>query len=166
MVLTSAIVTSSVCLLSYWFRYACLLVIEKRTPGLDCVAEPSSGVNTIRFRLRKVLAVNIIHICEVAAAHELSFPEVDALLLGSANVDLDELCEALDQDYLLLNHLLNQAQEHLRATRCELFMLASDYHLLKAWYRVKRFLSLESASDALEEMTWVVWHFAERVAVL
>lgn len=163
-VLNGAIIVGSFCLLAYWFRYICLVLVAGRAPALGIVAESRCSLRGMRTVLRRELLVNIVHVCEVAAVNELSFPEVQALLLAAADVDLDALCESLDQDYVLIHRVLNLGPSRLRAPRYLLFVLASDYRLLKAWYRVKQFLSLHSARETLEEMTWLVSHFASRAA--
>lgn len=161
--LTSAIVVGSFCLLGYWFRYACLLMVARYAPTSGTLAKSWHSLRGIRLMLRRVLVVNIVQICEVAAANELSFPEVQALLLNSSNISLDDLYESLDHDYVLIDRLLTRGHHRLRAAKFELFMLAGDYRLLSAWYRIKHFLSLQSARDTLEEMTWVIWHLADHL---
>jgi hypothetical protein len=92
---------------------------------------------------------------DVAMAHHLSFLEIQSQLRES-NVDFDRLRDALDRDYDLISHLLKSAN----ASSLEDRMLAINYSMMRAWYRVSRGFSTSTACRALEEMSQVVAQFA------
>src|SRR3974390_3526413 len=89
-VVTSVIDVSAIFLLSYWFRYACLMIIARHAP--ETTVAPRCGPHGIRSKLRRRAVVNVNQVCEVAAVKGLSFPDVQALLRDSIQVDLDNLC--------------------------------------------------------------------------
>ena len=163
-VVAAFVVASSICLLSYWFRYACLLIIARHPTNFEMVQENRFSPFSIRRMLRRRSVVNIDRVCELAVANQLSFPEIQALLRDSSDVDLEHLRESLDRDYAAVIHLLNRGRDRLAAARYELFILASNYRLLKALYFVQRRCLAQDARDTLEEMSWVVGHFADCLA--
>lgn len=133
---TSAIVTiSSLLLFGYWFRYTCLLLLSART-----VRDYAS---------------------QVAAANQLSFLRVQAELRQGTVPELDLLHAALERDYeivtYLLKHMPHTSEEE---SPLEARMLALNYRLMGAWFRLSRRFSLEASRRALEEMSLVVAHFA------
>lgn len=83
-VITGIITVSSMLLLSYWFRYTCLLILSTKT-ARDYVGD-------------------------VAAANQLGFLEVRSRLrVGSP--DLDRLRKTLDRDYEVLTRILTRSAE-------------------------------------------------------
>lgn len=130
LVATITITVSSVLLFGYWFRYTCLLILSAKT------SRDFAG--------------------EVAAANQLGFPEVQSQLRANA-VDLGPLCDALDRDYLVLARLMQQGDV---SSPVEKRMLAINYKLTRAWYRVSRHVSAAAARRALDEMSMMVAHFA------
>src|SRR5271169_728228 len=73
---TSIITVGSLLLFLFWFRYVCLLVLNAR-PARD-------------------------YAIAAAAANQLSFPDVQAILQNRAAADLEELRHLLDRDFALL----------------------------------------------------------------
>jgi hypothetical protein len=135
LVATIVIMSSSVLLFGYWFRYTCLLILSARTTR-DYAAS-------------------------VALANQLSFPEVQAQLREVANADLDRLKDALDRDYKVLTYLLkNAANSSDGQDALEKRMLEINYRLMQSWYSVSRQFSPSAACKALDEMASVVAHFA------
>lgn len=130
LVATVTITVSSVLLFGYWFRYTCLLILSAKT------TRDFAG--------------------EVAAAHQLGFLEVQSQLRANA-VDLGPLCDALDRDYLVLARLMQQGNV---SSSVEKRMLAINYKLTRAWYRVSSQVSAAAARRALDEMSMMVAHFA------
>jgi len=130
LVATITITVSSVLLFGYWFRYTCLLILSAKT------TRDFAG--------------------EVAAANQLGFLEVQSQLRANA-VDLGPLCDALDRDYLVLARLMQQGDV---SSSVEKRMLAINYKLTRAWYRVSRHVSAAAARKALDEMSMMVAHFA------
>lgn len=133
LIATVIIMVSSVLLFGYWFRYTCLLILSART-SKDYAAP-------------------------VALANQLSFPEVQAVLHDSH--DLDRLKELLDRDYKVLTYLLKNAANPSRGgDAVENRMLEVDYRLMRAWYSLARRISPTAALSAVDEMAQVVAHFA------
>jgi hypothetical protein len=79
LIITAAIIASSVLLFGYWFRYSCLLMLHTKT------------------------AKN--YSLDVAMAHGLNFANVQAQL-SEISGDLGSLRAALDQDYAVLRRLM------------------------------------------------------------
>ena len=133
--ITTVIITvSSVLLFAYWFRYTCLLILSAKT------TRDFAG--------------------QVANANQLGFLEVQAQLRASAG-NLDILRDTLDRDYAVLNRLLKQAGESsFEGSSLEQSMLALNYRVMSAVYRVTSAFSPAAARKALDEMSMVVAHFA------
>jgi hypothetical protein len=131
---TIVIMAGSVLLFAYWFRYTCLLMLHARTPR--------------------------DYATEVAMANQLSFANIQTQLCD-ANADLSGLREALDRDYALVTRLLNEVSG--QRSGIEERMLAFNYRLAAARYEVTQRYSVQSARQALEEMSLVVAHFANSV---
>ena len=132
---TVIVTVSSALLFGYWFRYTCLLILSTKT-ARDYASE-------------------------VAAANQLSFPEVQCELRQGASGDLDRLHAALERDYAVVTYLLKHAvRDSTERSPLETRMLAVNYRLMGTWFRVSRRFSLAAAHRALEEMSQVVAHFA------
>lgn len=126
----------SVALFVYWFRYACLLMLQTK-PAVD-------------------------HTSAVAAANGLSLPDVLTCLQERAGDDqLAALRESLDRDYRLLAGLLSRTAE-FQAGGCPLEdrLLMIDYAIMRVWYSAARRFSHSRAQQALTEMAEIVGHFA------
>jgi hypothetical protein len=133
--ITTVIITvSSVLLFAYWFRYTCLLILSAKT------TRDFAG--------------------QVANANQLGFLEVQAQLRASAG-NLDILRDTLDRDYAVLSRLLKQAGDSsFEGSSLEQSMLALNYRVMSAVYRVTSTFSPAAARKALDEMSLVVAHFA------
>lgn len=132
---TLIVTVSSALLFGYWFRYTCLLILSTKT-ARDYASE-------------------------VAVANQLSFLEVQSELRQGPTVELDRLHAALERDYAVVTYLLKHAmRDTAGGSALETRMLALNYLLMGAWFRVSRRFSLAAAHRALEEMSEVVAHFA------
>lgn len=132
---TIVITATSLLMFGYWFRYTCVLILSART------TRDYAGA--------------------VAAANQLSFPEVQSTLREHGVVDLDGLKASLDRDYKVLTYLLKHASSPSSAEYgVEKRMLKVHYRLMRGWYRVTRNLAPSAAYRALDEMASVVAHFA------
>ena len=143
-VATIGIVVSSALLFAYWFRYTSLLILSARTTR--------------------------DYASEVAMANQLSFLEVQSRLRAGAGSELDRLRDLLDRDFAVVRYLLEHAANPaMTQATFETGMLAVNYRVMHAWYRVSSRFSESTACRALEEMSQVVAHFAnamgERAAV-
>jgi hypothetical protein len=100
---------------------------------------------------------------EVATANQLGFLEIQSQLRGDSP-ELDRLRGLLDRDYAVLTSLLKPKDLGI-----ETRMLAINYRLMGAWYRVSSRFSTAAARRALDEMSMVVAYIAntmgERAAV-
>ncbi|HYL96209.1 MAG TPA: hypothetical protein VET69_10425 [Terriglobales bacterium] len=134
LVVTIGMTVGSLLLFGYWFRYTCLLILSAKT------TQDYAG--------------------EVAAANQLSFLEVQATLRAGVPAALDPLQAALDRDYALVTYLLKNAALAAGHRSVETRMLAMNYGLMRAWFRLSRQFSLEASRRALEEMSQVVAHLA------
>jgi hypothetical protein len=132
---TSIVTFGSFLLFVFWFRYVCLLVLRAR-PARD-------------------------YAHAAAAANQLSFPDVQALLHQRASADLEELRRMLDRDFALLTYVLaHVASPPAGVAALEKRILEIDYRLLRAWCGVSAHFSRSAACRALAEMSTVVAHFA------
>jgi hypothetical protein len=134
-VATIAIIVSSALLFAYWFRYTSLLILSARTTR--------------------------DYATEVAMANQLSFLEVQSRLREGAGSELDRLRDLLDRDFAVVRYLLDHASNTaVSQATFETGMLAVNYRMMRAWYRVSSRFSESTACRALEEMSQVVAHFA------
>ena len=133
MVSSILIILVSVVLLLYWFRYTCVLILKTR------------GARD--------------YSAEVAAANQLSFPDVVGRL--QAGQELDPLRRMLERDCRLLEYLLHHtASLEVGGPTVEQRLLSIDFRLMRLWYAVTRRLASSQARRALEEMSEIVSHFA------
>lgn len=126
----------SVVLFVYWFRYACLLILQTQ-PVVDYAGK-------------------------VVAANALNLPDVKAGLQEQVgDAQLATLRESLDRDYRLLAGWLSRSAEFRaqgRALQDRLLMI--DYAIMRVWYSLACRLSHSRARQALTEMAEIVGHFA------
>ena len=134
MVASVFILTVSVALLVYWFRYTCILLL--RNSGADGV-EPAKDLR-LNFQLFQ-----------------------DSLDQGSG-ASLDTLHRALDRDYEVLTYLLEHAAS-LSLNPFERHVLAFDYRLMKVWYRLTLLFAPAQANRPVTEMTSIVRFLAQRI---
>jgi hypothetical protein len=138
-IVTGGMTIGSVLLFGYWFRYTCILILSTKT---------------IRD-----------HASSLAAAHQLTFLQVQSQLRGSASANLDRLHDALDRDYAIVMRLLSQKPSAAQSG-LESWMLQMNYRLMSAWARVSLRFSPAAACRALDEMSQVVAHFADAMGEL
>jgi hypothetical protein len=136
MISSLLIVTFSVVLFLYWFRYTCLLILK---------------TGTSRDYAR-----------QVALANHLSFLEVSKQLQKDPGVDqLAGLHDSLARDYRVLTYLLRHAAGFpFRGRSLEQWMLMIDFRLMEIDYAFTRRFGSSQARRALEEMSYIVSHFA------
>lgn len=146
MVSSLLIITFSVVLFLYWFRYTCLLILKTRTS---------------RDYAR-----------QVALANHLSFLDVSKELQRDLGMDqLAHLHASLSRDYRVLTYLLRHAATlPVRGRSLERWMLMIDFKLMELDYAVTSRFASSQARRAVEEMSYIVTHFAnamgERSAAL
>jgi hypothetical protein len=138
------IITVSIILFHYWFRYTSLLILSTRA-AKDYTRE-------------------------VATANRLTFLDVRNHLQDSGSEALLHHEKSLERDFRLINYLLNHsASVELAGDRLEHLILKADFHLMKMWFRVYRAHSEERARMSVREMSQIVAHYAnslgERLAV-
>ena len=137
LLIDAALTASSVALFCYWFRYGCLLILTAET--LHDYSE------------------------EVVSANQLSFPEVRSGLRRHDAIDLDRLHKCLERDFAVIACLLEDATTSGFDTGFENAMLKTHFRAMSACFRLTRNNLRELASDALEEMTLVLAHFANQL---
>jgi hypothetical protein len=128
--ITIGMAVGSLLLLAYWFRYTCLLMLTART--------------TQDFAV------------EFAAAHQLSFLEIQALLRDGASVEMDQLRASLERDFEIVSRLAVSNSD----AGIEERMLGMSYSVAKFRYRAAARFSPRIARQALQEMSEVVAYFA------
>ena len=131
------IITFSLALLIYWFRYSCILIL--RTQAEEFVPAPESA--DARFSVSQV---------RESLKHE---------------DELDPLRVALDHDYRVLTYLIEHAAG-LELATLEDRLLMVDYWIMRRVYKLTRTLAPGQARQALVEMASVldilVCHLGER----
>jgi len=130
------ILVSSVMFL-YFFRYTCLLLINKG---------------------------NQEYAMAVASTIRLSFPQVkEALAAQTHTASLDHLHQSLQKDYQLLMDVLGQATGSSESI--ERRILDIDYKVMQSWYKMTRTSkNLAQAKMALSEMSSILNYFAAEIA--
>jgi len=133
------IIAISVLLFHYWFRYTCLLILATKTPK--------------------------DYTPQVAADNQLEFLETQKQL-GRLELDpLSALERSLARDYQRLSDLLGDAANVSGGNHDTLegAILKTDFHLMRAWYRVSRPASEAQARRALREMSSIIAHMANNL---
>ena len=128
---TLFITLGSAALFVYWFRYTSLLILSAKT------TRDFAG--------------------EIAEAHNLQFQKVQSELRAAAG-NLDSLQNALDTDYRRIQMLLSDCGSC--ETRLEDRMLAINYRLTGAWFKLVKTIAPDTAMRSLNEMSMIVAHFA------
>jgi hypothetical protein len=108
MVETILIVTFSMALFVYWFRYTVLLLLSEEQVGEHGTVISQLNVLETRAALRQT----------------------------QGDVPLDRLQRALDNDFRMLRYLLDHAAG-MGLAPLEHHLLIFDYRIMKAWYRLK-----------------------------
>ncbi len=127
------IITFSLVLLVYWFRYSCLLLLRNQAELAQAPAAEDS-----RF-----------HIAEVQARVR-------------TESQLDPLHVWLQRDYAYLKFLAEHAAG-LELQSIEDRLLVLDYRVMQWWYRFTRVAAPEQARRALAEMASVLGILAVKI---
>ena len=134
------IITFSLALLIYWFRYSCILILRTQAEELA----PPDAVDG-RFSVSQV---------RESLKHE---------------DELDPLRVALDRDYRVLTYLIEHAAG-LELATLEDRLLMVDYWIMGRVYKLTRTLAPRQARQALVEMATVldilVCHLGEQAGTL
>ena len=136
MIASILIIIASTATFLYFFRYTCLLLVQR---------------GSAEYALA------------VASTIRLSFPQVKASLAAQSHTaSLDQLHKSLENDYELLMDLLSQAAGS--SVSIERRILAIDYKVMQAWYRMTRTsTNLVQAKAALSEMSSILGYFAAEI---
>lgn len=136
MVSSLLIITFSVVLFVYWFRYTCLLILKTKTSR------------------------DYAH--QVALANQLNFLEVSGRLQKDPGADqLATLHASLSRDYRVLTYLLQHAAGFpFKGRSLEQRMLMIDFKLMECHYGLTRKFAASQSRHALEEMSYILSHFA------
>ena len=121
--INATLIAASVALFCYWFRYSCLLILAAKT---------SHDYSE-----------------EVAAANQLSFPEVRSRLRRHDALDLDSLHKCLERDFAVIAYLLENTPATSLDPGFEGAMLKIHFRTLSACFHLTRGNLRELASDAL-----------------
>jgi len=131
------IISFSLVLFVYWFRYTCLLVLRNAT-------ESAQRTN-------------------MAEDAKLSFSEVKARLSRDAEgISLDTLERSLQRDYEVVTYLLNHAVG-LDSASLDRRLLILDYRIMKGWYRLTKTAAPTQARKALSEMAEILGFLVQRI---
>jgi hypothetical protein len=137
MLASSLIISFSVVLFVYWFRYTCLLVLRN-------AARPTRWTG-------------------IAGDAKLSFAEVNARLSqDTAGISLDPLQRSLQHDYEVISYLLNHAVG-LDSASLDRRLLMLDYRLMKGVYCLTKTAAPAQARKALSEMAAILGFLAQRI---
>ena len=121
------IISVSLALLIYWFRYTCLLLLQ--------AGESHEFADSM------------------ARANRLAFPQVQKALGAKPDeTALDALYRQLENDHRIILYLLRHSAG-LELPPVEQTMLILNYRVMRLWYRFSRRSSLDRARQALEEMS-------------
>jgi hypothetical protein len=103
------------------------------------------------------------YFADVASANRLEFPAIREALeqAGGEPDDFQQVMAQLRGDYEALTYLLRYAAtlQVGRYSRMERFLVV-DFHLLRLWVRLKRWLGWPSWRQDLLEMTEILQYFA------
>jgi hypothetical protein len=138
MLASALIISFSLVLFVYWFRYTCLLVLR-------------NGPEPTRRN-------------DVAIDSKLSFSQVQAHLgRDAAGLSLDSLQRSLQRDKEVLTYLLNHAVA-LDSASLDRRLLMLDYQIMKGWYRLTKTAAPAQARKALSEMAAILGFLAQRMS--
>lgn len=136
MIASIFIILVSAALLAYWFRYTCVLILRTRT-------------------VKDYAAV-------MATANDLRFHQIQGrLVLEAPAADLPALQEALERDYRLLTYLVEHtAGLEVGGLTLEQRMLMIDFKAMRLVCALSRWVGIDYARGALEEMSSILNHLA------
>jgi hypothetical protein len=120
------IISFSLVLFAYWFRYSCVLLLRSAAERAGTLPAQDE-----RFSVARVL---------------------ERL---KTDAELDPLERALDRDYHILTYLIEHAAD-LELACIENRLLILDYKLMRVWSRLTRNLAPEQSRKALGEMASVL----------
>jgi hypothetical protein len=121
------IITFSLALLVYWFRYSCILLLRNCSE----LADSSTAALDTRFRIGEIQE-----------------------RLRNAEA-LDPLHASLQRDYQVLIYLLEHAAG-LELEAFEDRLLVIDYKVMQWWYRLTKTAAPDQAREALKEMASIL----------
>jgi len=127
------IITISLALLIYWFRYSCMLLLRNHAER-----------NAVLW----------------AEGQRFNFGEVQQQL--DTALALDKLHSSLDRDYRIISYLLQHAAK-LELESFEERLLVFDYRMMQMWYRATRTAAPEQAREALREMASILGVLAANI---
>ncbi len=131
------ILSVSVVLYVYWFRYTCLLILRNRS------VQDYAG--------------------QVALANRLRFVSVQQTLRNSApDIALEPLHRSLEEDFRVLTYLLRHGSGQ-GGQSLEQRMVMLDYKVMRMWYRITQRTSAQQARKALTEMSDALSYFAHHM---
>ena len=136
MIASIFIILVSAALLAYWYRYTCVLILRTRT-----VKDYAAGM---------------------ATANDLRFHEIQGRLVREAPAaDLPSLQKALESDYRLLTYLVEHtAGLEVGGLTLEQRMLMIDFKAMRLVCVLSRWVGIDYARAALEEMSSILNHLA------
>ena len=136
MIASIFIILVSAALLAYWYRYTCVLILRTRT-----VKDYAAGM---------------------ATANDLRFHEIQGRLVREAPAaDLPSLQKALESDYRLLTYLVEHtAGLEVGGLTLEQRMLMIDFKAMRLVCALSRWVGIDYARAALEEMSSILNHLA------
>jgi hypothetical protein len=136
MISSILIILASAALLAYWFRYTCVLILRTRT-GKD-------------------------YATAMATANGLRFQQIQGRLVQEASVaDLPALQRSLESDYRLLTYLVEHtAGLEVGGLSIEQRMLMLDFNAMRVVCALSRWLGVDQARAALDEMSSILNHLA------
>lgn len=128
------IMSCSVVLFAYWFRYSCLLILQTRSRETNAALRPFFPASQDRM------------------PGEIE----DSRTLEQTHKDLKS-------DYRMLRFMLAQASD-LTIDPIERRMLMLDYNLMRLWFYAMRYISEGQARGALEEMSTIQSFFSQSLS--
>jgi hypothetical protein len=131
MLVSILIISFSLALFGYWFRYSCMLLLRNSQESLDAVParlDSRFGVARVIEKLRST---------------------------QQEQEELNPLQRALDRDYQVFTYLVQHAAG-LELGSLENRLLILDYKLMQSWYRVTRTAAPQQARKALTEMASIL----------
>ena len=136
MIASILIILVSAALLVYWFRYTCVLILRTRT-GKD-------------------------YAVGMAMANGLRFHQIQGQLVREAPfADLPALQKSLESDYRLLTYLVaHTAGLEVGGLTLEQRMLMLDFKAMRLVCTLSRWVGIDHARAALDEMSSILNHLA------
>ena len=134
------LIVGSLVLFCYWFRYTCFLIL-----AAEALRDYSQ---------------------EVATTNQLAFLEVRSRLRKHDATGLDHLHNYLERDFATLIHLLEHTRSATFSPRFEEAMLTIHFRTLSTCFYLTRSKLQASATEALEGMSRVVIHLANKLGEL